>query len=48
LAHTVGACKCFNPGFKCFSKRLAWGWQSIVFTEFKAGFHLVVSVLPVI
>jgi len=29
---------CFDQGFKCFTRHLAWGLQPFVFPEFKARF----------
>jgi len=29
---------CFDQSFKWFARHLAWGWQPIVFTKFKAEF----------
>jgi len=30
---------CYDQDLKCFARHLTWGWQPIVFTEFKAGFN---------
>jgi len=34
----IGIQNCFDQGFKCFARHLAWGWQSFIFTEFNARF----------